>query len=309
MKLNLHAHTKWSDGYLSFQELLKYAKEQGLTYLGIGDHDRTKAWGIQNINENRPYISGGIDSSSHGLLHSEGLKILQGIELSANDGGEEVHILGLYIDQPDQEFNVYLEAIEKYRWLRAGVIAEKLDISLERVMKEVSVGIPSRLHFGYIKFLEEMGKDESERDPKITCARDAMKKHVGPQTEGYVSFEVDFIYTPQKAIERIFRLGGIPIWAHSKRTCERTGLPLEKTFERYKEYARGKPFGMEVEYPGELEAMMEKYSIVIVGNDFHGYPYEPEEKSLVVEVPNELGAELITRLEKAKEEIINLIRQ
>ena len=297
MKLNLHTHTRWSDGYLSFMELIQRAEGLGLEYLAMSDHDRTKAWSKRNVGEVKQYIT--IESLEHGLLQSEKLKIVQGIELSANDEGKEVHILGLYLDQPDEEFEVYLDAIERYRWLRAGSIAKELDMDLDLLMKEVGTGLPSRLHFGYIKFLEEQQKDENERDPEITCARDTMKKYVGPKTKAYVSFNVDFIYTPQRAIERILKSGGIPVWAHP----ERIDLPLEETFERYKGYANGKPFGVEVTDPKNLEAMMNKYGLVSIGNDFHGYPYEPKEKSLIVEVPNELANELIKRLDTAKKEI------
>jgi len=136
MKVNLHTHTRWSDGYLSFQELVNHAKREGLEYLAITDHDRTKGWSTQNVEENSPYISGGITPFDHGMLSTEGLKLIQGVELSANDNGTEVHILGLFINQPDREFQIYLDYIEKIRWCRAGRIAERLRIETSDLIKE-----------------------------------------------------------------------------------------------------------------------------------------------------------------------------
>lgn len=292
MKLNLHTHTRWSDGYLTFLELLNHPKKQELACLAITDHDTTKAWSLQNLEETRAYMT--IDAVSRGILQSEQLKIMQGIELSANDSGTKVHILGLGIDQPDDQFNDYLDTIDKYRWSRSDEMTEGLKLDPGRVKEEVGIGVPSRMHFGYIMYLKEKEKPEEERDPEITCARKAMDKYVGK-----VSFDANFVYSPQEAIERILNLGGVPVWAHP----ERIDLPFEETFKRYQGYAQGKPFGIEVTDPEKLEAMMERFDVVTVGNDFHGSPYDPADKSLVVEVPDELGAELIRRLEAAHKAI------
>ncbi len=287
MKLNLHTHTRWSDGFLSFLELVNYAKREGLEYLAVTDHDRTNAWSSHTMEENRPYINGGIETVSPGILRTEGLQILQGVELSTNDSGKEVHIVGLFLNEPDQEFQIYLESILKFRWYRAGRIAERLGIDTDLLMKEVGDGLPSRLHLGYLIFLREKG-----RDPSLTCPRDAMEKYVGPKTESYVAFEVDFVYTPQRAIQRIIKSGGIPIWAHPERAEH---LPLDDTFKRYRDYAEGRPFGIEVTDLKRLSEMMNRFGLVTVGNDFHGYPYEPKEKPLAIEVPDEL----IQRLNEA----------
>ena len=63
------------------------------------------------------------------------------------------------------------------------------------------------------------------------------------------------------------------------------------------DYAKGKPFGVECspESPMPLEKMMKKFSLVTIGNDFHGYPYEPRDKKLAVDMTKEL----MSRLEEA----------
>ena len=45
--------------------------------------------------------------------------------------------------------------------------------------------------------------------------------------------------------------------------------------------------------PKRLDEMMNKFTLVTTGNDFHGYPYEPRDKPLAIEVPAELMQRLI----------------
>lgn len=296
MKVNFHCHTLWSDGYLSFQEELRLALEQGLLWWVVQDHDRTMAWSKQNIQETCQYIP--IESVSRGLLQSGQLKIPQGIELSVNDNGKEIHIGGLFIDHPDDEFARYLKRVARYRWGRIRSMAKAVNVSMRDVIEQVGLGVPCRLHLGYIKYLQEMEKPEGRRNPHIKCARDAMDVYVGQDKLGYVSFDVNFVYTPQVGIDRILQLGGMPVWNHPKRTCKETNLSLEPTYERYNGYAGGK-LVMEVEDPKGLEAMLNKYRIVVVGNDFHGYPYDRKDIPLAVNLPNELGTEMVRRLEES----------
>ena len=55
MPSDLHMHTTYSDGKLTPEELVAKAKEAGLTYMAITDHDTVE--GISHLYENGLYFS------------------------------------------------------------------------------------------------------------------------------------------------------------------------------------------------------------------------------------------------------------
>lgn len=91
MKADLHVHTDISDSSCSLQETIKLAKENGITHLGITNHDTVR--GLREAME-------------EGM--KEGIIIIPGVEISAFDfdRGKKVHILGY-------NFNLESENIKK----------------------------------------------------------------------------------------------------------------------------------------------------------------------------------------------------
>ena len=83
MPSDLHMHTTYSDGKLTPEELVAKAKEAGLTYMAITDHDTVE--GISHLYEN-------------GLYPARGIHIIPGIEFSAHHPTREIHILGYNVD-------------------------------------------------------------------------------------------------------------------------------------------------------------------------------------------------------------------
>ena len=83
MASDLHTHTNFSDGSFSPEELVAAAKEVGLSYLGVTDHDTVD--GVRYLYEN-------------GLYSAGNLKIIPGVELSANDPEHDIHIVGYNVD-------------------------------------------------------------------------------------------------------------------------------------------------------------------------------------------------------------------
>lgn len=88
MASDLHAHTSFSDGRLTPEELVAAAKEAGLSYLAITDHDTVD--GIRHLYE-------------QGLYPSKTLHIIPGIEFSCEVDEHDVHILGYDFDIYNQE--------------------------------------------------------------------------------------------------------------------------------------------------------------------------------------------------------------
>lgn len=77
--IDMHIHTKYSDGTYTVKEVLQKSEELGLKYISITDHDNCKAYNELNNLNIKEYYSG---------------KIIQGIELKCLYNGRLIEILG-----------------------------------------------------------------------------------------------------------------------------------------------------------------------------------------------------------------------
>ena len=103
MPSDLHMHTTFSDGKLTPEELVAAAKESGLTYMAITDHDTID--GISHLYEN-------------GRYPAKGIRLIPGIEFSAHHPVHEIHILGYNIDIYYRELAAKLNDVTEARCTR-----------------------------------------------------------------------------------------------------------------------------------------------------------------------------------------------
>ena len=89
--IDMHTHTNYSDGDLSPEKLIRLAIDKRIGTLAITDHDTIE--GIKKVNRNENII---VDS---------GIKIINGIELSAKTDKGRMHILGYGIDLKNKALN------------------------------------------------------------------------------------------------------------------------------------------------------------------------------------------------------------
>ncbi len=111
MASDLHTHTNFSDGNLTPEELLDKAKNIGLKYLAITDHDTVD--GVKYIYEN-------------GLYTDKNLKIIFGVEFSALNPNHDVHIVGYNIDIYNGALSDMINDVMEARWLRFTEIIKNL---------------------------------------------------------------------------------------------------------------------------------------------------------------------------------------
>ena len=111
MASDLHTHTNFSDGNLTPEELLDKAKNIGLKYLAITDHDTVD--GVKYIYEN-------------GLYTDKNLKIIFGVEFSALNPNHDVHIVGYNIDIYNGALSDMINDVMEARWLRFTQIIKNL---------------------------------------------------------------------------------------------------------------------------------------------------------------------------------------
>lgn len=87
MSIDLHCHTKLSDGSLGIEEVIVLAKKRGISTISITDHDCMAGAGRGKI-----------------IGERNGIQVIHGVELSAMDkeSGNLVHLLCYLSDAPDR---------------------------------------------------------------------------------------------------------------------------------------------------------------------------------------------------------------
>lgn len=186
---DLHVHTHLSDGTFSPEEVVEYAKKIGLSCIAITDHDCVD----------------GIEPARKIARRLE-LEIIPGVEMTAQEKGAEVHLLGFYPDLKDRGFLKKLELICKSRVERIYKMAEKLKkynvkIDPEKVFKLSGPGSVGRLHVATI--LEDEGY--------VSSVQEAFRRYIGDKGPCYVSH---FEMTAKDAIAELKRVGAVVVFAH-----------------------------------------------------------------------------------------------
>ena len=188
--VDLHLHTLASDGRLSPTELVRLAASQGLETIAVTDHDTTD----------------GLAEAFEAAKEFPGLRIIPGIELSADVPGDEVHVLGYFINSGDAELQAELQRFRAGRVDRAKTMVEKLaqlgiHVEWERVQHFAGDGAVGRPHIAMA--LVEAGYC---REPK-----DAFPEYLGRNGLAYVE---RVKLTPAEAVGMIRRAGGAAVLAH-----------------------------------------------------------------------------------------------
>ena len=123
IKADLHVHTEMSDGSFTVEEVIKLAKEKGLTHIAITNHDTVK--GLKEAIE---------------IGEKYGVNVIPGIEISAYDykRNRKVHLLGYGIDLEGKNIKKLCDRLLKDRnemtLSQVKIISDLgYDISLEEV--------------------------------------------------------------------------------------------------------------------------------------------------------------------------------
>ncbi|MBQ2404275.1 MAG: PHP domain-containing protein, partial [Lachnospiraceae bacterium] len=146
--IDLHTHTVCSDGSMSPEELVRHAKNSGLTAVAVSDHDT--ADGVKEA------LAAGI---------KYGIEVVPAIELSAKSD-TETHILGYFIDPDSPKLTEAMAYIRQVRTERLGETCEMLqklgiNVTLDEVKAEAKGGILCRAHIAAI--MKRKGYSESPK--------------------------------------------------------------------------------------------------------------------------------------------------
>ena len=268
--IDLHLHTLASDGRLTPTELVQLVAERGLETVSITDHDSTE----------------GLAEAYEAAKEFDNLRIIPGIELSADIPGDEVHILGYFLAYEDPGFQAKLLEFRRGRVERAQMMVEKLEslgvhVEWGRVQHFAGDGSVGRPHIALA--MVEAGYCKEPKDAFEYLGRDGLAYVERPKM------------TPSEGVEMINKVGGVPVLAHPTYMND-----LEAGISNLKQTGL---MGMEVYYARydddtvrHLARLAREYDLIPCGgSDYHGLGNSDEP------LPGTLGppAETIHLLEEA----------
>ncbi|HXG41209.1 MAG TPA: PHP domain-containing protein [Dehalococcoidia bacterium] len=246
-RADLHTHSTYSDGVLTPKQLVDYAYSRGVRILALTDHD----------------ITDGIPEALEAAGAYPDMLLIPGIEMSTDVPGNEVHVLGYFIDWQDAEFQQVLARLRDSRVHRARRMVERLaelgvPVSWQRVLELAGEGAVGRPHIA--QALVEAGH--------VGSVNEAFELYLGRNRPAYVEREK---MTPAEVVQLLRRVGGLAVLAHPR---ELEGQ-LDELLPELK--AAGL-VGMEVYYqdysPQEIERLLawaQRFDLLpLGGSDYHG---------------------------------------
>lgn len=188
-KIDLHMHTKCSDGAYTPTELVRKAYNSGLSVISLTDHDS---------------VNGYQEAAAYGK--ELGVEVIPGLEISTDVDDKEIHLLAYFIDTENDELKKYLSFFREERLQRAKRIVQKLrnlelSITLDDVLDHAKNSAIGRPHIAYT--MVDLGI--------IGNYFEAFEKYIG---DNCPAFERKIHVSPQSALKLISDAGGLSFIAH-----------------------------------------------------------------------------------------------
>ncbi len=298
--IDLHVHSSRSDGTFSPSRLVDYAGEKGLTAFALTDHDTVDGLDeaiqyAEKLKQSDHMISeaacSGISeqefsSSACRNTDSAGCagqacttnaqnpsaaapavpEVIPGIEFSTEYQGQDVHILGLFINYHEDSFRRQLKEfvdsrVNRNRKMCRLLTEAGIPVTYEDLLAEFPDAVITRAH--YAKYMLSHGYTKSMAE--------AFERYIGDHCSCYIPREK---ITPVQAVELVLKSGGVPILAHpvlyhmsdtrlDTLTRELTEAGLTGLEAIYSTYSAAEE--------RQMRRLADKYGLLISGgSDFHG---------------------------------------
>lgn len=250
LNVDLHCHSTISDGTLPPAEVAAFAKQAGVDVWALTDHDEVR--GIPAARAAARELD---------LIH------IPGVEVSATWAGQTVHIVGLQIDETNQQLLEGLESTRQGRQQRALEISRQLDAvgiegAYDGALAFVSnPDLMSRMHFARLLIARGIAPD----------VKTVFSNYLTAGKPGYVPHEWASL---ADAVSWIRAAGGIAVIAHPGR-YKFSELAFTEFFDAFKDLGGT---GIEVltgshtvEQYTEYARVARRYGFLASrGSDFHG---------------------------------------
>lgn len=196
--VDLHMHSTASDGAKAPADVVAEAQRVGLAAIALTDHDT-----LAGLAEARAAAT------------TAGIRVIAGVELSAVEGEQETHLLGLHLADTD-EMERRLVDLREMRHRRADAMVAKLNalgigVTMDEVLAQAAGGAIGRPHVARAVVARGGAAD----------LREAFDRLLGNGRPAYVGKER---LTMEDAIAMIHRAGGLAVLAHPGPTATRPRL-------------------------------------------------------------------------------------
>ena len=241
--VDLHMHSTASDGSRSPADVVRAAKRASLVAISLTDHDT-----VSGLPE------------AHAVGAELGIRIVDGVELSAVEGETETHLLGLHL-RDTAVLERGLGALREMRGRRAARIVELLQsqgvqVTLDDVMLQAGSGAIGRPHVARALVADGWATD----------VRDAFDRYLGAGRPAYVAKDQ---LEMREAIAMVHAAGGLAVLAHPG---------AGGTRERIEALVALGLDGVEVKHPSHspqdvarLRAVVDQLGLIPSGgSDWHG---------------------------------------
>jgi predicted metal-dependent phosphoesterase TrpH len=252
-RIELHAHTHFSDGTLSPAELVTLAAERGLTALAITDHDSV---------EGVPHAFAAADALRTVRTGEDATlpEVVAGIEISSTLEGNDLHVLGYFLDWRSEVLGARLERFREERRARARQILQRLaslgvPVEEEEVFAAAGPGVVGRPHIANALL----------RAGHVPTIDVAFQRYLGTRGSAFVPRPA---FPSGEAVRVIREAGGAAVLAH----------PAAITTRLVEQLAEAGLAGIEVWHPQHGMATQRRWyevarTLGLVpsgGSDFHG---------------------------------------
>ena len=246
--VDLHMHSTASDGSRSPADVVRAAKRAELVAIALTDHDT---------------VAGLAEARAAG--EELGVRIINGVELSAVEGESETHLLGLHLSDTSV-LERGLTELREMRGRRAARIVELLQsqgvqVTLDDVLMQAGAGAIGRPHVARALVADGWAVD----------VRDAFDRYLAAGRPAYVAKDQ---LGMRDAIAMVHAAGGLAVLAHPGATATR---------ERLEALAALGMDGVEVKHPSHspqdtarIRTLAEQLGLLPSGgSDWHGAPDGP----------------------------------
>ena len=248
--IDLHTHTRCSDGTDTPAELIRKAAAQGLRVIALTDHDTTAGW----------------EQARHAV--TPGLDLVLGAEISTlTADGISVHMLGLLFDGNHQGMQTMLEESRDQRLPRMRKMIELLNADgIDITMDDVLAAVPEGATLGRPHLADALVAK------RVIPNRDqAFAELLHNNSKYYVTHIAP---TPEDAIAMIKAAGGVSVIAHAY--ASHRGQTLSP--DSFESLIKAGLHGIEVDHRDhstqerfELARIAVECDLVMTGSsDYHG---------------------------------------
>lgn len=241
--VDLHCHSTASDGLVEPEQVVETARTVGLAAIALTDHDTV----------------GGVERA-RAAGERLGVRVVAGTELSAHVGHEEIHLLGLHLDDVGAIAGAMArfrdDRVSRAEQMVAKLVGLGITVTMDDVQREAAGGAVGRPHVARAVVAAGGARD----------VREAFDRFLGNGRPAYVDKPR---LAAADAIRLVHEAGGVCVWAHPGPDGRR---------DRVEPLVAAGLDGLEVLHPrhgaedeARLGALVDHFGLVSSGgSDWHG---------------------------------------